>query len=164
MKKSPIIHLCFWVLLIGAKYANAQSSITVGGDAKTTNVGAVSYSIGQVDYIWTKSTAGSLNEGVQQPFEIFILSGIEEKRIGLSYQVSVYPNPASTLLILNIENYKSSNLAYEMSDMLGKMISRKQVEGTETIIRMDELALGNYLISVVDNNQIVKTFKIIKNQ
>ena len=78
--------------------------------------------------------------------------------------MSVYPNPASTLLILNIENYKSSNLAYEMSDMLGKMISRKQVEGTETIIRMDELALGNYLISVVDNNQIVKTFKIIKNQ
>ena len=152
------------VVIVATNNANAQSGMANGGDAVTPKVGTVSYSIGQLDYVAITSAGGTVNAGLQQPFEIFIMSGIEEKTIALTYELSVYPNPTSATVVLKIENNKLNNLAYELSDMMGKLLDKKKTDGAETIINMDDLAVGSYFISVVHNNQIVKTFKILKNQ
>ena len=59
---------------IQGQEAHASVNAT-GGNANSAN-GSVSYSVGQVFYTTAFSTNGSISEGVQQPFEISVLSDL----------------------------------------------------------------------------------------
>jgi len=48
------------------------------------------------------TTSHAVAQGVQQPCEISIGTGIEEVE-GITLQCSVYPNPATDILMLKIE-------------------------------------------------------------
>ena len=56
-----------------------------------------------------------------------------------------------------------STLNFQLYDISGKLIeSRKIISRTETIA-MANLASATYFLKVTNNNNEVKTFKIIKN-
>ena len=95
MKK---IIFCLYIILFGVNFCQSQNNtITTGSDASNTE-GSISYSIGQIDYISSSNADTFINQGVQQPFEIVTLSGIEIKDIQISAQV--YPNPSVNHLII----------------------------------------------------------------
>jgi hypothetical protein len=147
--------------------------VSSGGDA-TDSGGSISYSIGQSVYTTNTGTSGSVSQGVQQPFEISVVTGIEEaKDINLS--VSAYPNPTTDYLVLKVENYDNGNLSYQLFDMQGKLLENKKIEGNETSIVMSNLVPATYFVKVyavgrndrtgvTEGNKEVKTFKIIKTQ
>jgi len=136
-----------------------QGSEAVGGDALGSG-GAASYSIGQIDYISATGSGGTINQGIQQPYEIFV-TGIDA--IGIDLTASVYPNPASDFVLLTVVSSKSENFTFQLYDIQGKILLNKKVESNETPISMSELANAIYFIKVYKNNNEVKTFKIIKN-
>lgn len=80
-----------------------ETPIASGGDA-TGSGGTVSYAVGQIVYATDTATTGSVAKGVQQPFEISVVTGINE--LGITLGVSVYPNPTTTFLHLQIESEK----------------------------------------------------------
>ena len=93
---------------------------------------------------------------------ISIVTEIEEaKEISLSF--SVYPNPTTNFLKLNIGNYTPENLNYQLYDASSKIIESKKVFTIETSIYMENTARGIYFLKIIENNKVVKTFKIIKN-
>jgi len=63
-KSLPLTCLC---LFLATTLSAQQGNIATGGDATGTG-GSMSYSIGQVDYLYHSSDQGSLNFGLQQPF------------------------------------------------------------------------------------------------
>lgn len=79
-----LLALCFGEL-------SAQESYNASGGEASGTGGSSSYSIGQVFSTHHKSGKGSFSSGVQQPYEILILTGIDVRAISL--ELSVFPNP-----------------------------------------------------------------------
>ena len=158
------------VLLLGLGLTGlqAQESVNItGGDASGSGFSA-SYSVGQVAYQTHTGTSGSVSEGVQQPYEISVVTGIEESK-GINLSVSAYPNPTTDYLTLTInDNVKTrhalSLLSYQLYDMSGKLLQSKKITGNQTSIVMSNLVPATYFVKVIQSNKEVKTFKIIKTQ
>jgi len=143
-----------------------QTIAATGGNASGTT-GTVSYSVGQLVYATNIGTTGSVSQGVQQPYEISVVTAIEEAK-GINLLVSAYPNPASDYLILSIdENVKSGQdltlLSYQMYDIQGKLLQNQEITENRTTIDMGNLGPATYFVKVVQGNKEVKTFKIIKD-
>ncbi|MFY9164040.1 T9SS type A sorting domain-containing protein [Aquirufa antheringensis] len=149
-----------FLLVFGLQTAQAQEAvITVGSDA-TGSAGTVAYSIGQIVYTTNTGINGIVAQGVQQPYAISIVLGIEHNSIQLYF--TVYPNPTINFLTLNLGNDDLSTLSFQLYDLSGKLIeSRKIVSNTETI-RMENLPSALYFLRVTNNSEELKTFKIIK--
>ncbi len=131
-----------------------------GGDA-SGNGGSVSYSVGQVTYTTNTGTNGSVSQGVQQPYEISTVTGIEEAK-GINLSCSAYPNPATDYLMLKIENYTIDKLFFQLYSTNGKLIENTKLTGSETKIDMSNLNTAVYFLKIIQNNKEVKIFKIIK--
>ena len=140
----------------------AQESINaMGGDATGTG-GSASYSIGQLVYKTYSETTGSVAEGVQQPYEIYIISGIEDAR-DINLKLSAYPNPATDYLLLNINEADYNSFTYKLIDISGKVLQIEKTNNRQIKIDMTHYSPTVYFLSVLnENQQVVKSFKIIK--
>ena len=140
-------------------FVNAQKSAnTSGGDATGTG-GTVSYSIGQVAYTSQSGSNGNINQGVQQPFEIYSV-GVEE--IDLNINLNAFPNPISELLNLQFDEYGNHNATIQLFDQAGKILHKEQISNTTTTLDLSQYVSGLYLLNILSDKKIIKTFKIIK--
>jgi len=158
MKK---IYLILLPLVIGLTAKAQQSTNTSGGNATGTG-GTVSYSVGQISYTTITGTSGSACQGVQQPFEIFAITNVNDAK-DLNINLSAFPNPTFDNLTLKIESANTKNLSYILLDINGKLLASQKLDGAETKIAMNNYAAATYFIKITENNNILKTFKIIKN-
>ena len=165
------------VLAMGFAELKAQEAIPVtGGNASGTG-GSVSYSVGQTVYTANLAPSGSEYQGVQQPFEISVLSGLENGQ-QFSLKCSVYPNPTTDFLILSVDGGIQTTYLASLFDINGKMLSNTILSGTETRIDLRGLAPSAYFLKISGTRQIstskqmndpasvsqlIETFKIIKN-
>ena len=160
MKRKSLFIIAFSLVFI-AKTSNAQqAAVAVGGEA-SGSAGSLSYSVGQIDFTTNTGPNGYVSQGVQQTYEINVVQGIEEEQINLDVQV--YPNPTTSNLMLNVGEHELTNLEFQVLDMLGKVIENKKITTSIEMIEMDNLPDATYFLTVIDNEQAIKTFKIIKN-
>lgn len=157
-KKTSIILLI--VVLLSAGSAQAQQSINTSGGIATGSEGSASYSIGQIVYLTFASQEGSVAEGVQQPFEIWAVTTVEEE-VGIS--LTVYPNPTKNFLTLSFIEYELTGIDYLIFDLNGRVLLRSKINDPQTNIDMGGLVPAVYFLRVMKHNKELKTFKIIKN-
>jgi len=152
------------VLLLGLGLTGlqAQTSINATGGNASGSGGSSSYSVGQVAYQTHTGTNGSVAQGVQQPFEISVVTAIEEAK-GINLSVSAYPNPTTDYLTLEVKEFELSNMSFQLYDMSGKLLQNEKITGNQTSIVMSNLVPATYFVKVIQDNKEVKTFKIIKN-
>jgi hypothetical protein len=150
------------MLGLGLTGVQAQNSEPATGGNVSGSGGSASYSIGQVFYTTTTNLNGSVAQGVQQPFEISVVTGLEQAQ-GINLSCSAYPNPTTDILILKVENFDNTNLSYQLFDIDGKNLETKKIESNQTSIVMNKLVPAIYFLRVIKSNKEVKTFKIIKN-
>ncbi len=142
--------------------ATAQNSVNGAGGNASGSGGSASYSVGQVVYNSTFETNASVAQGVQQSYEISVVTSFEEaKEMNLS--VSVFPNPTSDYLILETKDSELLNLHFQLYDMNGKLLQNGKITSNQTNIEMSHLAPATYFVKVSDINNELKAFKIIKN-
>lgn len=154
--------LCAILLLgLGLTGLQAQEAIPATGGNASGSGGSVSYSVGQVAVNTNTGTTGSETQGVQQPYEISVVTGLPEAE-EISLDFSAYPNPASDYIRLKAENYKTENLTYQLLDLSGQVLESKKLDKSETIIGMNNFASAAYFLKVIRDKKEVKTFKIIK--
>ena len=154
------------LLLLGLSLATsvmAQETTPASGGNASGSGGSMSYTVGQVLYTTNTGTNGSIAEGVQQPFEISVVVGIDQAR-DIILKCTAYPNPATDLLILEVEIPDGKNLFFQLYDIMGKLLISKKLIDNKTTIPMSNLAPATYFLKVTDNQIVVKTFKIVKNQ
>ena len=150
------------LILLAFQFSGLQAQVTVpaaGGSAQGSG-GSASYTIGQVFYTTNTGTGGSVAQGVQQPYEISVLTGILEAS---GINLSCFPNPATDFVTLKVENYNTKNLWYRLFDARGSLLESKKITGDETGIPMGSLGIATYYIVVIENSKEIKSFKIIKN-
>jgi hypothetical protein len=146
----------------GMMSLSAQEAIPASGGEASGAGGTVSYTVGQVLYNTYSVTGNSEAQGVQQPYEISTVVGLEKlKEINLNCQV--YPNPTLNYLTLEIEHYKSEDLSYCLYDVLGRLLEKGKITCSITSIYMEDYLPASYLLQVLSESKNLQTFKIIKN-
>src|ERR1035437_703410 len=84
-----------------------QNVVSAGGEATGTG-GTASWSAAQISCSTRIDVTGSLNEGVQQPYEFFNPIGIDE--LASDPGLTVFPNPSSGDVTLKVIDRNLKNL------------------------------------------------------
>lgn len=161
MVQNKIVVWVLFIVSIGVTPLWAQNGVVPAGGEASGSGGSVSYTLGQMSYLPLDGTNGSVAQGVQQPYEIFVVTGIEQAA-GIDLNLSVYPNPATDFLILKTGNLEMSNLYYYLYDNNGILLENKVIIEDQTMVAMNRFSSAIYYLKVVQNNQEIKVFKIIK--
>jgi hypothetical protein len=103
-----ILYFITLVTFFTLKLSAQQSTNIAGGNASGTG-GTVSFSVGQINYTTNIGTSGSACQGVQQPFEIFAITNVNDVK-DLNINLSAFPNPTFENLTLKIESASTKNL------------------------------------------------------
>ena len=159
---NKLISLLFFAVFCFGMILKAQDAIPATGGNASGSGGSASYTIGQVVYTTNTGTAGSVAQGVQQSFEITIVTVIEAGK-GISLNCIVYPNPVTDYLVLKIEGEAQKQYIASIFDINGKLIENIKVESNDTKIDMGNLVPATYFLKVTQGEKEIKTFKIIKH-
>jgi len=138
----------------------AQETFSSSGYNSNGNLGLISYSVGQVAVDASTGSNGSLIQGIQQPYEIFPILGNDILDINL--RLIAYPNPTTDQLFLNIENIQDKNFYYQLFNLDGKLLLIDKCENNQTHINLNEFPPSTYLLTINENNTVIKSFRIIK--
>ena len=156
------LKLLFILILMGFPLAKlfAQQEILSAACDATGIGGSVTWSVGQVAYSDWSDVTGTLTEGVQQPYEIFIIYGLEDFEPDPEF--IVFPNPTSGKVTLKFFNHQPDNMSSCIYDGDGALLYRIAIDTKEVSIPMDNLKPATYFLIILEKDQPVKSYKIIK--
>ena len=138
-----------------------QEAIPATGGSATGTGGTSTYTAGQLVFKVVTGTTGFIIEGVQQPFEISVVTAIANTE-DITLECIVYPNPTNGIIKLVIKSFEDGKMRFLLYDMNGILLQEKKIEDSETVISMENLLPSIYFLKVIKGNLEVKVFKIIK--
>jgi hypothetical protein len=148
------------VLCLGMAGAQAQTAVPAAGGNATGTGGSASYTVGQPAYTTQSSAAGSVAQGVQQGYAVTVISS-QAGTDGIT--CTVYPNPATDYVQLDIAGSTASNLQYQLTDQHGRLLQQGAAAIGSTRIELGDRAQATYYLRVADGSKDLKSFQIIKN-
>ena len=156
MKKTSLFSIVTF-LACNACVFGQSNTVSSGGNASSSS-GSVSYSIGQVVYTSAEGDNGSINQGVQQPYTVDVITGIEHSEIDLS----VFPNPTQGQITLNIALDRTESYSCSLFDATGRLVFAHDKLNPATIISLEAFAVGTYTLSVSKEKEVVKSFRVVR--
>ena len=161
MKQQRKILSIFFLLGFCIATVQGQQTIPATGGNASGSGGSVSYTVGQILSSSISGANGSVVQGVQQPYEISVVTALRNTE-DISLKCSVYPNPTAGLTKLVFESPDFENLRFRLYDINGILLQDEKVESRETEISLENLSPSVYFLKVLRNNSEVKVFKIVK--
>lgn len=143
-------------------FSFSQNGPVAAGTSTNGAGGSVSYSIGQIDYIAPTGSGGNTNEGLQQPYELFVVATAvtEKNKAGV---ITIFPNPATHSVMIDLGNNASEGFMYELTDGNGKILLNSKIKDRTGTINVSELSSGIYFITISSNSSKSNTYKLIKH-
>jgi hypothetical protein len=132
---------CSAVLAMGAM--GQQALVPAGGESSGTG-GTVSWTVGQVDYEATLAAGGSVQRGVQQPYEWLVTSAPEAQQPS----VIVWPNPAVDAVQVSWEAPLPAPAHYALYSASGALVQQGAVAGTTVTVPLAAQASGTYVLVI----------------
>jgi hypothetical protein len=161
MKQQRKILSIFFLFGFCIAIVQGQQTIPATGGNASGSGGSVSYTVGQILNSSISGSNGTVVQGVQQPYEISVVTAIKNTE-EINLKCLVYPNPTAGLTKLVFESPDFENLSYRLFDINGVLLQEKKVESRETEISLQNLSSSVYFLKVLRNNLEVKVFKIVK--
>jgi hypothetical protein len=158
--KRRSVLMLFLTMAISTALIAQQQLVPAGGNAAGTS-GTISYTLGQPLLVQLNGQGVSLTGGVQQPFEISVVSGLKDPRFD-QMALTVFPNPVQQKLVLSYNEVFAGPLSYALYNLQGELIVNGKVQQTNTEIIVDYLPSSTYLLRITEGSREVKTFRIIK--
>jgi hypothetical protein len=111
-----------------------------------------SYSVGDATYtvLTYKDNCNRLSEGL-------VITEVNSEIID---EVKIYPNPASSELIIQLEEGKSATV--QVLDLLGKVLTTDKFEGTKLILQVSNLPEGLYIIEINQDKLTRRKIQILR--
>jgi hypothetical protein len=103
-------------------------------------------------FVMTKS-AKSLN-AINTPCGTDLIESINNK------QINIYPNPCNNQLFIDAPDTKSGII--QITDITGRLIKTFKLDNGNTEINVSGVSGGYYLLSVIQNNQVIYKSTLIK--
>lgn len=160
---STSLLLLFFLLV---ENLSAQKTVSTAGGEAHGNGGKLSYTIGQVADRAYLTTEGVISEGVQQTYEIYVITDVEDASI-IDLTVTAYPNPVTDHLMIKVIDVQTSDFFFEMYDVSGSLLQKEKLSGPSIQINMKTRVAATYYVKVFsgsgESQREIKTFKIIKH-
>lgn len=137
-----------------------ETTLSTGADYSNSN-GSISFSIGQTTFNSNENTSGLESQGIQQPFEIYLITNsIKDQSI---YDISLYPNPTTDQIFLETKSSQDQIIQIQLYNMEGKLILNNEINDEKAKIDFSNYTSGQYLIKIKNSNNKTQSFNIIKN-
>ena len=153
------ILFCLTLAISGLAFSQSADRTLVSSGGGTYQAGdyQADVSIGE-PVISTLSGGGFvLTQGFQQ--SMLTITEVEQF---LNVEVQMYPNPASDYLNIQFPAGEFNTVTIRVTDLTGKVIMIEELQSELT--RLDVLGwnAGTYILSIVADDELVQTCKIIK--
>lgn len=144
-------------VVLGQTIQNSVIAST-GASASSGNV-KMDYTLGEVVVETFSAGGNTLTQGFHQTN--LTLVAIENPE--LFTEISIYPNPASDVMNVDIPSGYSL-LDISLYDVTGKLILNKNQVSGKLTLDVATMASGTYYLQVINpQNKQLKTFKLVKN-
>ena len=152
MKRNTLVLFSLFATLT----VSAQEVVATQGDSYSNASANIDFTIGEV--IIDTGTDGTidLTQGFHQTNWNFI--GVEDH--APNYEAIIYPNPTED--VLNIRTSLFENVTYTLYDAQGKLVLQDVLSAEQTPIQVSQLAAGSYSLTLNNETQNLKTFKLVK--
>ncbi|MEY3199844.1 MAG: hypothetical protein RJA13_1802 [Bacteroidota bacterium] len=138
--------------------ATAQEVVSSQGQTYSNANGSIDFTVGEVIINTGSNGTNDLTQGFHQTNWNFL--GVED--FAPDYQATIFPNP--TQEVLNIKTSVFENVTYTLYDAQGKLVMQNILSAEQTPIQVSQLAPGSYSLTLNNETQNLKTFKLIKIQ
>jgi hypothetical protein len=141
--------------------ADAQSNFVSLGASATAQTGNLAYSIGQPAYNNARNTSGSLEVGVQQPYQFVTITSVSnvENLKGLK----IFPVPVKQNFWIKFDNelYQSNGVKLNLVNIYGQILYDLPLK--TNLIKVDVAALtpSVYFLKIIQNAKVLHVQKII---
>ena len=149
-------HTLFVLTLLSTLAVTAQEVVSTQGDSYSNASGNIDFTIGEVIINTGTDGTNDLTQGFHQTTWNFV--GLEDH--APSYEATIFPNPTSE--VLNIRTSTFENVTYTLYDAQGKLVMQDLLSAEQTPIQVSQLAPGSYSITLTNEMQNLKTFKLVK--
>ncbi len=145
--------------LLASQFLYSQQVISSAGTTATSTTAQLSWTVGEPVIETLTGSSAMLTQGFHQ--SRFVVTSFD--LIGMQgISMSVYPNPVTDDLLLNITGDRIDNFGYSLYDFSGKMLLSAKPEKLPETIGMGNFPAGSYLLKVTGRNGSTQTFKIVK--
>ena len=152
MKKNTIVVFSFFAVLSGS----AQEVVATQGDSYSNASANIDFTLGEVIIDTGTDGNNDLTQGFHQTNWNFL--GVED--FAPNYEATIFPNPTED--VLNIRTSTFENVTYTLYDAQGKLVMQNILSAEQTPIQVSQLAPGSYLLTLNNETQNLKTFKLVK--
>lgn len=113
-------------------------------------------------FIDTNDLLGVNNRSIFIKYNLTYTTSIDKKK-AQQLSFNLYPNPTNNFVNVEFDKSLNQNLSIEIKDILGKHIETIAVPSSAQKMQLDlsSYSKGIYFLSVLDNQQILKTKKLI---
>ena len=154
MKKHALVLFSLFATI----YVSAQEVVATQGDSYSNATANIDFTIGEVIIATGTDGTNDLTQGFHQTNWNFV--GLED--FAPNYEATIFPNP--TQEVLNIRTSMFENVTYTLYDAQGKLVMQNILSAEQTPIQVSQLAPGSYSLTLNNETQNLKTFKLIKQQ
>lgn len=162
MRKLWMVLACLsWVGVVQAQSASPEVFSNAGGSG-TAGTATVDWTIGEPLTETISGTSSQITQGFHQPR--YVLTELEPA-VDAGISLSVYPNPASDYIWLEIRRDDADLLRVDLVDVSGKILKYETTVERDGRMSIDlsQVAIGNYFLRVLKQDGTpVKAFKIQK--
>lgn len=157
--KKSILFLCFSII---SSLSNAQAGFVTLGATITNQQGNISYSIGQSAFVNSKNNEGSMEFGLQQPYQYISITSIPS--INSTQGINIFPNPTrESLLITGLDRLPLSNkMSTQIVSQTGQILKEDLLKNINNKIDVKNLSPGTYFLNFIQKNKILSVYKFIK--
>ena len=152
MKKQTLLMFSLFATLS----TSAQDVVSTQGDSYSNASANIDFTIGEVVINTGTDGTNDLTQGFHQTNWNFL--GVED--FAPNYEAIIFPNPTED--VLNIRTSKFENVTYTLYDAQGKLVMHDILSAEQTPIQVSQLAPGSYSLTLNNETQNLKTFKLVK--
>ena len=142
--------------LITAITVSAQEVVSTQGESYSNASANIDFTIGEVIINTGTDGTNDITQGFHQTNWNFL--GVEDH--APNYEATIFPNPTED--VLNIKTRTFENVNYALYDAHGKLVMQDILSAEQTSIQVSQLAPGSYLLTLNNQTQNLKTFKLVK--
>lgn len=146
------------LLSITSVFVFGQEVISSSGSSLSNDKYSIDFTIGEPIIQTVQTNSKMITQGYHQPTLVII----EAKQIDENFSASLFPNPATSFL--NIELDAFEGVTFKLQNVDGKILAQERIQQNVTSVNVKNLERGIYLLKLVDQkDNKLKSYKFLKH-
>lgn len=158
--KKHLLTIAAFALFCAARAQTVMPQVVSSSGGSGQNAqGSLDWTIGEAVTATVTDGTSTLTQGFQQPTLVIATSQNENNDV---MHLLVYPNPTADYVTLKLDPSGTQQINYKVYDSAGKLVNEGKATSNQSNISFQNMASGQYTISLTDNQLKTQHISIIK--